>query len=85
MISRPRRLPPHKYVSLKSIVLELIATDFISRWDKYRMSFTFDDWLTLRPHDRCGRQRDQRRGHGESPPPFGCHSSYWGVGVDNDA
>jgi hypothetical protein len=27
----------HKYVSLKSIVLELMATDYISRWDKSRM------------------------------------------------
>ena len=27
----------HKYVSLESIVLELMATDFISRWDKSRM------------------------------------------------
>ena len=44
---------------------------FISRWDKSRMSFTFDDWLVRRAHDRCGRRRDQRRGHGESSPPFG--------------
>ena len=56
---------------LKSIVLELMAMDFISRWDKSRMSFTFDDWLARRAHDRCGRRRDQRRGHGESSPPFG--------------
>jgi hypothetical protein len=31
--------------SLKSIVLELMAADFITGWDKSRTSMTFDDWL----------------------------------------
>jgi hypothetical protein len=64
-----------QYVSLKSIVLELMATDFISRWDKSRMSFTFDDWLVRT--SAAAMAKAHRR--------LGSHSSYWGVGVDNAA
>jgi hypothetical protein len=59
LISAGTSSPRPLYVSLKSIVLEGMATDFVSRWDKSRMSFTFDDWLF------------RRRGHGASSPPFG--------------
>lgn len=33
------------HASLKSIVIELMAVDFMKRWEKTRTSFTFDDWL----------------------------------------
>ena len=45
----------HKYVSLESIVLEGMATDFVSLYDKSRMSLTFDDWL-VRPAPRPWRK-----------------------------
>ena len=50
-----RRQAVARPASLKSIVLELMATDFISRWDKSRMSFAFDDWL-VRPAPRPWRK-----------------------------
>ena len=50
-----RREAVARPASLKSIVLELMATDFISRWDKSRMSFAFDDWL-VRPAPRPWRK-----------------------------
>lgn len=34
-----------QYASLKSIVIELMTTEFMRQWDKSRTSYTFDDWL----------------------------------------
>jgi hypothetical protein len=53
-----------------------MATDFISRWDKSRMSFTFDDWLADATSAAAMAKAHRR---------LGSHSSYWGVGVDNAA
>lgn len=35
----------HRNAWIKSIVLELMAIDFMKTWDKSQTSFTYDDWL----------------------------------------
>src|SRR4029077_16629722 len=35
----------HHSTLLKSIVMELMATDFMSKWDREQTSVSFDDWL----------------------------------------